>query len=79
MGKKTPSRWHKYSLMRSFRKSKLNQFERQFDIPSVRRPQLAQEEIVQLVVYEAEKDVTQNHGPNYVKAKLKDHDIKVPR
>ncbi|KIM37961.1 hypothetical protein M413DRAFT_20190 [Hebeloma cylindrosporum] len=48
-----------------------------FNIPSVRCPQLAQEEIVQLVVGEVERDVTQNNGPNYVKAKLKDHDIKI--
>jgi len=68
-----------FFLTCSLRKSKLNQFERQFNIPSVRRPQLAQEEIVQLVIDEVEKDVTQNNGPNYVKAKLKDNDIKVPR
>lgn len=71
--------YYHFFLTHSLRKSKLNQFESQFNIPSVRRPQLAREEIVQLVVDEVEKDVTQNNGPNYVKAKFKDNDIKVPR
>lgn len=61
------------------RKSKLNELERRLGIPSVRKSQLAAEEVVQLVIDEVEKDVTQNNGPNYIKAKLKDKDIKVPR
>lgn len=57
----------------------MNELERRFNIPSVRRNRLGAEEVVQLVVDEVEKDVTQNNGPNYFKAKLKDKDIKVPR
>ncbi|KDR78005.1 hypothetical protein GALMADRAFT_155034 [Galerina marginata CBS 339.88] len=60
-------------------KTKLNEIERRLEIPSVRRKKLAAEEVVQLVMDEVEKDVTQNNGPNYIKAKLKDKDIKIPR
>ncbi|KAF9470205.1 hypothetical protein BDN70DRAFT_821637 [Pholiota conissans] len=59
--------------------AKLNQFERKFEIPSVRRKKLEPEEIVQVVLDEVQKDVTQNNGPNYFKERLKDRDIKVPR
>lgn len=59
--------------------SKLNQLEHKFDIPSVLRTRLAPKEVVQVVIDEVDKDVTQHNGPNYFKGKLKDHDIKISR
>jgi len=61
-----------------YRKTKLNELEHQFNIPSIRRNQLAAEGVIQLVVDGVEEDVTQNNGLNYFKVKLKDKDIKVP-
>ncbi|KAJ7874312.1 hypothetical protein B0H14DRAFT_3083423 [Mycena olivaceomarginata] len=53
--------------------TKLNQLEKQLDIPSVR--QMA----AQAIADEVDKDTAQQNGPNYVKSKLKDKLIMVPR
>ncbi|KAJ7222731.1 hypothetical protein B0H12DRAFT_1078233 [Mycena haematopus] len=47
--------------------------------PYVRRTILPLEETVQAIVDEVEPDVTQSNGPRYVKSKLKDKLILVPR
>jgi len=62
-----------------FRTTKLNQLERKFKIPSVKRPYLGNEVIVQAVVDEVGKDIMQNNGPGYIKSKLKDKHVMVPR
>ncbi|KAJ6507923.1 hypothetical protein C8R47DRAFT_62272 [Mycena vitilis] len=59
--------------------TKLNQLERKLEIPSVRRTPAPREVATQAVLDEVEKDVAQSNGPNYVKAKLKDKLIMVPR
>lgn len=69
----------KAQLTLDLSKSKLNELERRFGIPSVRRKKLAPEEEIQVVLDEVEQDVTQHNGPNYFKGRLKDRDIKIPR
>jgi hypothetical protein len=73
-------------LMRKFlfcaRITKLNQIERRLKIPSVKRDTTRtrpHEETVQAIIDEAEKDVSQNNGLRFIKDKLKDKLIMVPR
>ncbi|KAJ6522522.1 hypothetical protein DFH09DRAFT_1421721 [Mycena vulgaris] len=47
--------------------------------PLVRRSTRPREETVQAIIYEVEQDITQSNGPLFVKAKLKDKLIMVPR
>jgi hypothetical protein len=56
----------------------LNELERKFAIPSVRKPPRA-DEARQAIVDEVEKDVNQRNGPIYIKSKLKDKGIMIPR
>ncbi|KAF5310627.1 hypothetical protein D9619_008265 [Psilocybe cf. subviscida] len=58
---------------------KLNELERRHSILSARRPLISEETLVQAVIDEAENDIQQNNGPNYIKSKLKNNDIVVPR
>ena len=60
------------------RKTKLNELERKFAIPSVRKPPRA-DEARQAIIDEVEKDVNQRNGPLYIKSKLKDKGIMIPR
>ncbi|KAJ7814946.1 hypothetical protein B0H14DRAFT_3090047 [Mycena olivaceomarginata] len=59
----------------------VNQIERRLNIPSVKRDTRTRphEETVQAIIDEAEKDVSQNNGPRFIKDKLKDKLIMVPR
>ncbi|KAJ6605198.1 hypothetical protein DFH09DRAFT_1067474 [Mycena vulgaris] len=57
----------------------LNQIECRLEIPSVRRSTRPREETVQAIIDEVEQDITQSNGPLFVKAKLKDKLIMVPR
>ncbi|KAJ6543776.1 hypothetical protein DFH09DRAFT_1321960 [Mycena vulgaris] len=57
----------------------LNQIERRLEIPSVRRSTHPREETIQAIIDEVEQDITQSNGPLFVKAKLKDKLIMVPR
>ncbi|KAJ7687071.1 hypothetical protein B0H14DRAFT_3101474 [Mycena olivaceomarginata] len=59
--------------------TKLNQLEKQLDIPSVRRTPAPREMAAQAIADEVDKDTAQQNGPNYVKSKLKDKLIMVPR
>ncbi|KAJ7453495.1 hypothetical protein FB451DRAFT_1050178 [Mycena latifolia] len=59
--------------------TKLNQLEKKFAIPSVRRTPAPREIAVQAVYDEVAKDVTQGNGPNYVKSRLKDQLVIVKR
>ncbi|KAJ6535294.1 hypothetical protein DFH09DRAFT_1249931 [Mycena vulgaris] len=49
--------------------TKLNELERRFEIPSVRRTPAAREVATQAIYAEVAKDVTQSNGPNYVKSR----------
>jgi hypothetical protein len=60
------------------RKTKLNELERKFSVPSVRKPPRA-DEARQAVVDEVERDVHRRNGPLYIKSKLKDRGIMIPR
>jgi len=60
------------------RKTKLNELERKFEIPSVRKPPRA-DEARQAIIDEVEKDVNHRNGPIYIKSKLKDKGIMIPR
>lgn len=60
------------------RKTKLNELERKFAILSVRKPPRA-DEARQAIIDEVEKDVNQRNGPLYIKSKLKDKGIMIPR
>ncbi|KAJ7790046.1 hypothetical protein B0H14DRAFT_2277457, partial [Mycena olivaceomarginata] len=59
--------------------TKLNQLEKQLDIPSIRRTPAPREMAAQVIADEVDKDTAQQNGPNYVKSKLKDKLIMVPR
>jgi hypothetical protein len=60
------------------RKTKLNELERKFAIPSVRKPPRA-DEARQAIIDEVEKDVNHRNGPIYIKSRLKDKGIMIPR
>jgi len=60
------------------RKTKLNELERKFSIPSVRKPPRAGE-ARQAVVDEVDKDPNRGNGPLYIKSKLKDKGVMIPR
>lgn len=60
------------------RKTKLNELERKFSIPSVRKPP-GSDEARQAIIDEVNKDPNQGNGPLYVKSKLKDKGIMIPR
>ncbi|KAJ7884218.1 hypothetical protein B0H13DRAFT_2235367 [Mycena leptocephala] len=59
--------------------TKLNQIERRLKIPLIKRDTRTRpcEETVQAIIDEAEKDVSQNNGPRFIKDKLKDKLIMV--
>ncbi|KAJ7156233.1 hypothetical protein C8R46DRAFT_429357 [Mycena filopes] len=59
--------------------TKLNQLEKKLEIPSVRRTPAPREVAAQAIADEVDKDTAQQNGPNYVKSKLKDKLIMVPR
>ncbi|KAJ6489689.1 hypothetical protein C8R47DRAFT_977824 [Mycena vitilis] len=63
----------------SIRTTKLNEIERRLEIPSVRRTRVPREVAVQAVADEMDKDLMRNNGPNFVKSKLKDKLIMIPR
>ena len=56
----------------------MNELEQKFAIPSVRKPPRA-DEIRQAIVDEVEKDVNCGNRPLYIKSKLKDKGIMIPR
>ena len=56
----------------------MNEVERKFSIPSVRKPPRT-DEARRVVVDEVNKDPSQKNGPLYVKSKLKDKGIMIPR
>jgi hypothetical protein len=51
---------------------------KEFNIPSSRKPPPL-ETATQHILDEVEKDITQGNGPVFVKSRLKDRDIAVPR
>jgi hypothetical protein len=57
----------------------LNKIERRLGIPSVRRSKLPQEEATQAILDEVDQDIVQNNGPHFVKDKLTDKLILIPR
>ncbi|KAF9521418.1 hypothetical protein CPB83DRAFT_872218 [Crepidotus variabilis] len=59
--------------------TKLNEFERKFGILSVRRQHLSTKQQTQAILDEAQKDVTQNNSPNYIKGILRMKQVPVPR
>ncbi|KAJ7092528.1 hypothetical protein C8R43DRAFT_1049877 [Mycena crocata] len=61
------------------KKTKLGDIERRLDIPSVRRSKVPSEVAAQAVADEIDKDLNQSNGPNFVRSKLKDKLIMVPR
>jgi hypothetical protein len=56
----------------------LHELERKFSIPSVRKPPTT-DEARQAIVDEVNKDPNQGNGPLYIKSKLKDKGIMIPR
>jgi hypothetical protein len=62
--------YNTYQGLMFCRLTKLKQLLRQFDIPTIRKP-LPKEVARQLVVDEAEKDITQRNGLEYVRVKLR--------
>lgn len=59
--------------------TKLNQIERRLNIPSVRRTAPPAEVAQQVVLDEIDKDIGNFNGPRYIKQKLKDKGIMLPR
>jgi hypothetical protein len=57
----------------------LNRLERRLQIPSVRRTAPPPEVARQAILDEVDKDLAANNGPRYIKQKLKDKGIMVPR
>ncbi|KAF5340250.1 hypothetical protein D9611_007779 [Ephemerocybe angulata] len=60
-------------------KTKLNELEREYGIPSVRRPGKTTEEINKMVVGEIKKDTNMQRGPVALKSLLRDQGTMVPR
>jgi len=60
------------------RKTTLKKLNKEFSVPSSRKPPPI-EVATQAIIDEVEKDTQQANGPCYVKSKLKDKDIAVPR
>ncbi|KAH6904105.1 hypothetical protein BKA70DRAFT_1432322 [Coprinopsis sp. MPI-PUGE-AT-0042] len=61
----------KKDLNFSIGKSKLNEYERQFKIPTVRRPYMSQEEIDGEIASMVARDTAQGSGPVTIKSMLK--------
>ncbi|KAJ7767045.1 hypothetical protein DFH07DRAFT_737051 [Mycena maculata] len=57
----------------------LNRIERRLGIPSVRRLKLPREDATQAILDEVDQDIAQNNGPRFVKDKLADKLILIPR
>jgi hypothetical protein len=56
----------------------LKKLNKEFRVPTVRKPQ-PMETMRQAIVDEVETDLRQGNGPNFVKSKLKDKGMAVPR
>ena len=49
------------------------------EVPTVRKPRLPREVLIQEIIDEAEKDLNQLNGPQFIKERLKDKGILVSR
>ena len=61
-----------------FRLTKLKKWNKEFNIPSTQNPP-SLETATQHILDKVEKDITQGNGPIFVKSRLKDRDIAIPR
>lgn len=69
---------HETSIFYLFRLTKLKKWNKEFNIQSTRKPPPL-ETATQYILDEVEKDITQGNGPTFVKSRLKDKDIAIPR
>ncbi|KAH6880209.1 hypothetical protein BKA70DRAFT_1126820 [Coprinopsis sp. MPI-PUGE-AT-0042] len=69
----------KKDLNFSIGKSKLNEYERQFKIPTVRRPYMSQEEIDGEIASMVARDTAQGSGPVTIKSMLKNKGVMAGR